>query len=98
MFLHIFPKIRAVKIASSQRLPELRAVIGLEARGDRNHLPQKFGDAVTAGHNLLSEENESRLQHRDAVAVQNVPNENLNCAGIDDHFEEVPAARSETKY
>ena len=42
----------------------------LEARGDRIHLQQKLGDAMTADGEVLKEENESRLQHRHTVLVQ----------------------------
>ena len=44
----------------------------LEARGDRNHHAPKFGDAITADHSILNEENKSGLQHRYAVAVQDL--------------------------
>ena len=44
----------------------------LDARGDSIHLPQQFGDAMTADHKALKEENESRLQHCYGVAVQNL--------------------------
>ena len=34
-------------------------------------LPRKFGEIITADHNVLSGESESRLEHRyDAVGVQ----------------------------
>ena len=39
------------------------------ARGARNHLPHKFGDATMANREVLSEENESRLQHRCAFIL-----------------------------
>ena len=44
-----------------------------KARGDRIHHPQKFGDAKTADHKIVDEENESRLQHRLAVVLQDIP-------------------------
>ena len=45
---------------------------GPDAGGDRVHLPQNFGDALTAGHKVLNEDNESLLQHHDAVVVQDL--------------------------
>ena len=41
-----------------------------DARGDRIHLPQILGEAITADHRGPNEESESRLQHRYAVVVQ----------------------------
>ena len=40
--------------------------------GDRIHLPQICGDASAADQKVLSEETESRLQHRHAVVVQDL--------------------------
>ena len=43
-----------------------------EAREYRNHHPQKFEDAHTMDHKVVSKENESRLQHRHAALVQDL--------------------------
>ena len=68
MFLHISRKIRIVKSGSPRKLLELCAGTNcLEARGDRNHHPLKFGDVTTANHKVLNEESELRLQHRHTV-------------------------------
>ena len=61
-----------------------------DARGDRVHHPQKFGDAVKADHEVLNDENDSRLQHRCAgffysFRIQSYPTqsktaqETINC-------------------
>ena len=76
-----------------------------EARGDRVHHPQKLGDAIAVDHKVLNEENKSRLQHRCAVVVQDLysygiqryPTKNKNCAGDDEMFAKVRAARSKTE-
>ena len=49
-------KIRIVKFVSSRQLPERNRP---EARGDRCHHPQMFGDATTADHKVVSKEIES---------------------------------------
>ena len=67
MFLHTFTKFRIVKSVSSRSLPELRAG---DARGDHVDLQRKFDDAKTADHDVLSGENEHRLQHRYAAVVR----------------------------
>ena len=59
-----------MKFVSSRQLPELPFRNRPEARRDRVHHPRKFGDALTADHKVLNDENGSRLQHRYAVAVQ----------------------------
>ena len=49
--------------------------------------PQQFGGAFTVDHKVLNDENESRLQHRYAVGVQEIcccwiqcyPTKHLNC-------------------
>ena len=41
-------------------------------RAPPGHHPQTFGDAMTADHKVLSEENESRLQHRYAAVVEDL--------------------------
>ena len=41
-------------------------------RGDRFHHPQKYGGVVMVDHKVSSAENESRLQHRYAVVVQDL--------------------------
>ena len=43
-----------------------------EARGDRTHHSQTCGDAITANHKVLNEENESRLQRRCALREQDL--------------------------
>ena len=86
------------KLTNTTRAPE--------ARGDRVHLPQNFGDAFTADHKVLSEENESRLQHRYADVVRDVSiligsgatNEKRNRARDDEKFAKVRAARTETMF
>ena len=43
-----------------------------ESREDRIPQAAQFGDVITAGHKVLSEENESRLHHRYEVVVQDL--------------------------
>ena len=42
----------------------------LEARGDRAHHPQNFGDALSADHEVVSDVNEARVQHHYAFVVK----------------------------
>ena len=68
--LHISLKIRIVKFASSQRLPELSG--GTALKRDRAHHLEKVDDAVTVNRKVLHEENESLLQDLHAVAAQDL--------------------------
>ena len=43
-----------------------------QAREDSIHYPQKYGHAISVDHKVLNEENESPLQHRYAVEVQDI--------------------------
>ena len=69
------------------------------------HQPQKNGDAFTADLKVLSDENESGLQHRYAVVVQDlsscwnskIPNEKQDCARNHEKLAKVRAARLETR-
>ena len=50
-----------------------------EARGDRIHHRHKSGNAPTADHKIVDEENESRMQHRHAVVVQDIDSFWIQC-------------------
>ena len=103
MFLHMFLKIRIVKSASSQRLLELRGIAGQHE--ETVFIYRKFWVLKTADHTVLSEENDSRLQHRYAVVVQDLSfywiyttPPNSNCARNDEKCAKVLAARSKTRH
>ena len=69
MFILISPK---TEIARSLKGPKLQ---GPHAEGrNRGALPRadKFGDLMTAGHKVLSDNCESRNNHRYAVVVQDL--------------------------
>ena len=70
MFRHIFPKIRIVKFANS--LPQLRAETSWKHEETVLIYHKKTGDGRTADHKVFHEENESRLQHRYGVVVQDL--------------------------
>ena len=92
MFLYFFlQKVRIVKFCKLTKTTRGPCRNRPDARGDCFHLPQIFGDAITADPEVLNDENESRLQHRFAVAVQDpfflsdpkLPNEKRKYAGND---------------
>ena len=70
------PECEVCKFTTTTRVP---GWIRWEARGDRARHPLKFGDAFTADHKVLSEENESRLHHRYAVVVQDLDSHWIQC-------------------
>ena len=72
--------------------------------GDQFHHPQKTGVASTADYEVLSEDNESRLQHRYMVQdlyayrIQSYPTKKKqSCTRDDEQFAIVRAATSETR-
>ena len=79
MLLQNFPKIRIVKFVSSRRLLVFRAETAWGCMWRLGSSSTKIGDAFTADHKVLSEENESRLQHRDAVVVQDLRSSWIQC-------------------
>ena len=66
---------------------------------------RKIGDLVSADHKILSEESESRDNHRYAVVVQDLATQRLqsypcktrNFPGFPEEPDEVPGADKETK-
>ena len=89
-FLNMFLNIRIVKFAKTTRAPFRNRP---EARGDRIH-PQNFGDAITADHRVLSQEDEicfcsivTQLWCRNFILVgSELPNEKHHCARDDEQF------------
>ena len=79
-----------------------------EAIGNLVHRPQKFGYVFTADHQVLNEDNYSRLQRRHAVVVQDFntnwihsnPAEKLRTRRDDKTFTKVrsTSTRSESRY
>ena len=86
--------------ASSQKLPKLRAGIA-QKQQETESIIHKNGDAFTADHKVVNEENEPRLQHRYADVVQNLLflldtrlDEKQSCARNSEMFANIRAARS----
>ena len=58
---------------------------------------ENFGDLITADHTVLSDNCESRNNHRYAVVVQVVSVQNKNFSGNTKKLAKVPGTREETK-
>ena len=71
VFTHVpkDPNCKLCKLTNTTRAPCRNRP---EARRDRAYHPQNIGDAITADHKFLSEENESRLQQHYTVVVQDL--------------------------
>ena len=74
-FLTHFPKESNCEVCELTKTTKPPCRNRPDARGDSSHLPQIFGAALSADQNVLNEENESRLQHRGAVVVQDLHSE-----------------------
>ena len=72
-FTQFLKDARCDKSKRTKKSRELHAEGILKVEKTRKPQATTFGDTITADHKVLREENESRLQHRYAVLVQELP-------------------------
>ena len=97
-----FPKDRNCQICKGRRL---QGPPGEDAMVKPYFEPANLGDLLTAGHKVLSDNCESRNNHRSAVVVQDLatqwiqtyPYKNKNFSGNTKELAKVPGTREETK-